>query len=291
MLTSMTGFGRSGVVLPSAGRATVEIQTLNHRFLDVECRLPEGFMGLEQSIRAQVARGVHRGRVRVYLNVKMRRLTPASIVRREIAQRYTRELRQLKKQLKLDGDVTLEAVIGLPHVVEAPAPDESLQRWTVPIGRAVSEAVGSLVKMRRKEGVRLERTLQGIHRSLRDLYQKVSRQVPKVQKGLSRRLQAKLRAEVPSADPAACVREAALLIRETDVAEELARIGSHLSALRQAVEGAVDSPGRTMDFLAQELQREINTLGVKIRDGAVSRQVVEMKGLVEKLREQAANVE
>ena len=291
MLMSMTGFGRSTRILPSAGRAVVEIQTLNHRFLDLECRLPEGFLRLEQPIRAQIAPLIRRGKVRVSVNVRVRRAAAPAVLNDGVARRYAQELRALKKRLKLAGDLTLTEILSLPHVFEAPVSEELLERWAAPVEKGVAEALVSLVRMRRKEGANLERTLKTLQGSMERLYRRISRAVPAAQRRLSARWEARLRAEVPSADPADCVKEAALLIRETDVGEEIARIGSHLTALRRAIDGTSESPGRTMDFLAQEFQREVNTLGVKIRDGAISRQVVEMKGLIEKLREQAANVE
>ncbi len=291
MLTSMTGFGRAEGNLSSSARTVVEIQTLNHRFLEVDCRLPEGFLSFEQAIRALVGRTIRRGRVRVFVGIKSKHQTPAAAFQVDVARQYAASLRQLKKQLHLSGEVTLETVLSLPRVVGAPSSAEFPERSRKMVEQTVGQAIAQLTAMRQKEGGRLEKVFRKLVVSLENLNRRIVRRVPEAQKNLTQRLQARIQAAAAAADPVAVAKEAAALVRETDVSEELTRIQSHLVALRRAIGGQAESQGRTMDFLAQELQREVNTLGVKIRDAAVIRWVVEMKGLIEKLREQAANVE
>ncbi|MCM8794409.1 MAG: YicC family protein [Candidatus Omnitrophica bacterium] len=291
MLISMTGFGRGEAVSPSLGRVVVEIQTLNHRFLDMEFRLPEGFLALEQALRARVAASIRRGRARIFVNVKSRKESAIAVFQQDVAKRYAVQLKQLQKKAGLSGAVTLETVLTLPHVVTMPSTADLSDQWAGAVGKAAAQALQRLAQMRRKEGGRLEKTLARLAGSLERLKDKTAQRVPEAQKNLEERIRGRLREEVPQADPEALLKEAAVFVRETDVSEELARLQSHLTALKQAISGKADSPGRTIDFLAQELQRETNTLGVKVKDAQINRWVVEMKGLIEKIREQAANIE
>jgi len=309
MLISMTGFGRAEAELPGAGRVVAEVRSVNHRFLEVECRLPEGLQAFEETVRALAGRKMVRGQVRVSVAVKGSREAASVVFQMAIARRYLRQLENFRRQLRVQGPVTLELLLGLPQVMAvAERNDFSSTAVWKRIERAVEQALDGSVRMRQREGARLEKVL----RRRMDLFERLSKQirqrVPLVQKGLQERLadriQTALRAvgrEVPQDQQRLVLTEAAALVQATDVSEELERIESHLTALRKTLSGRPESggakkgeqtsPGRTFDFLAQELQREVNTLGTKLRDGTVGRWVVEFKGQIEKLREQAANIE
>jgi len=303
MLTSMTGFGRVEVTLPSVGPAAVEIHTLNHRFLEVEVRLPEGFQAVEEPIRTTVARRIRRGRVRVLVVLKSRTALAPAVLQVNTARRYTVQLRKLQRELKLIGGPTLEMIVGLPQVVVPPERNASPHRWWPSLRRGVDQALSQVVRMRREEGERLESVLTRLIRMLEHLTLRIKRQIPKIQVGLRQRLARRIRqltqaatrtpmsTQSGSPDWAPVIAEAASLVQAGDVSEELARIDSHLVSVRKTLEGQEDSPGRTLDFLAQELHREASTLAAKVREGRVVRWVVAMKNQIEKLREQAANVE
>ena len=291
MLTSMTGFGRAEVPLPPAGRAIVEIHTLNHKFLEVECRLPDGFQGFEEQIRSLVNQEFRRGRVKISVALKAKEVRSPVVFQTALARQYMSQLRGFQRKLRIPGEVDLNLVLGLPQVISSPEPDLLPTRWWPHLKEGVSQALVRAVKMRRQEGQRLEGGLRQLLQKLESLRRKVQQRVPVVQRGLEKRLATRIQAIVPTADSRAIAAEAASVVQATDVTEELGRLQSHLTALYQVVSGESESPGRTIDFLAQELHREINTLGSKIRDTAVIRHVVAMKGHIEKLREQAANVE
>ena len=305
MLTSMTGFGRAQADLPGSGNAVVEVRSVNHRFLEVDCRLPEGLQAFEENVRAAVARAMDRGQVRVWVSVKGTREAAAVRFQEPVARGYLRELEKLRDKLGLAGEVSLSMLLGLPQVmaVTERADFPSVPVWKK-IERAVAEAVAEAVRMRRREGKRLEKTLRQRIDLFEDLSGKIRRRVPTAQEGLRQRLAERIASvlketgrEIPAGE--AILREAAAMVQSTDVAEELERIASHLKAFRAAMEGRPagakqgkqSSPGRTLDFLAQEMHREVNTLGTKLRDGAIGRWVIEFKGQIEKLREQAANIE
>lgn len=307
MLISMTGFGRAEAALAPDADAVVEIRTLNHRFLETEVRLPEGWDGLEEPIRAAIGARLNRGRVRVAVALRCREAQTPVRFQAALARRYIKELHRLRRATGVSGPVTLEMVLGLPQVVRSDKPKGIPARWQGALRRSVDRALEEVVRMRRREGRRLERELQAHLKGFRLLHGRITKWVPVVQRRLARRLEERIRTAVreargssmPAASQAIAA-EAAGFVQATDVSEELARIDSHLAALEQALAGKPAEtraskrsagPGRTIDFLAQELQREVNTLGSKMRDGRVVRWVVELKGRIEKIREQAANVE
>ena len=306
MLTSMTGFGRAEADLPGSGRAAAEIRAVNHRFLEVDCRLPEGFQAFEENVRALVGRLIVRGQVRVSVAVRGAREPASAVFQEQLARKYHRQLDGLRRRLRIPGAVSLETVLSLPQVVTVSERGgiSTAVAWKG-IERAVSRALDGAVRMRRIEGKRLERALWLRIAIFKELTRKIEHRVPQAQADLRRRLVERIQVALQQAGQAKApeeiaAREAALLVQSTDVNEELERIASHLTALRQAVGGKPAAtvkraeqtgPGRTMDFLAQEFQREVNTLGTKLRDPQISGWVVEFKGQIEKLREQAANIE
>ena len=306
-MISMTGFGRAETDLPGSGRAVAEVRSVNHRFLEMEIRLPEGLQGYyEEGIRAMAAQAFARGQVKISVTVKGLREPGEVVFREQLARRYQKQLEALRQRLGLSGGVTLEMLIGLPQVVAVAERDgASAAAIRKPVEQAVLRALAAAAKMRRQEGARLEKTLRQRITLFEELTRRIRQRVPEAQTGFRERLAERIKTvlqqagrEIPTEE--AVTREAALLVQSTDVNEELERIDSHLTALRSAVAGKAAGPakrgeqvssGRTLDFLAQELQREVNTLGTKLRDGAIGRWVVEFKGQIEKLREQAANIE
>ncbi|MBI3322189.1 MAG: YicC family protein [Candidatus Omnitrophica bacterium] len=293
MLVSMTGFGRAEVPLASPGRAVVEVRSLNHRFLEVETRLPEGFQVLEEGVRAAVGRALQRGQVRVSISVRTLARPANVVLQADVARRYAAQLRRLQGRLGLSGPLTLETVLSLPQVVMVADRGEPSRQDLRQVRLGLQRALGQVTAMRRREGARTETTLAGILKRLDSLRARAQKRLPEVQNQMKERFLARVekalaRAAAGGAEGSgrsALLSEASAYAQSGDVSEELARIASHLAALRAA------TSGRTIDFLAQELQREVNTLGTKVRDAQVVRAVVAMKSLIEKLREQAANVE
>ena len=287
----MTGFGRAEVPLAPAGRVVVEVRSLNHRFLEVETRLPEGFQPLEAEVRSGVGKAMQRGQVRVSVSVKAAARPAQVVLQAELARRYAAQLRRLKGQLGLGGEVTLQTVLSLPQVVAVADKGEPSKQECRQVQEGFQRALRQAVAMRQREGTRTAKVLAGIFRAMETLRCRVQKRLPEVQRQAKERFLARLEKTLAQAGGAekpersALLAEASSFAQGGDVSEELARIGSHLAALRGA------ASGRTIDFLAQELQREVNTLGTKARDGQVVRAVVAMKGQIEKLREQAANIE
>jgi uncharacterized protein (TIGR00255 family) len=291
MLTSMTGFGRAEAELAPGARAVVEIRSVNHRYLEVECRLPEGLAGLEDSFRQEAARSLRRGRVRISVALKGDPANPKILFRSEVARRYAAELKKLAGSLKIPGEITLPTLLSLPGVMATPEKSFLPPSWAGRLEKVLREALAELAAMRRKEGQRLQQAIGRVVAQMERSAAWIQDQLPGMEERLAKRFSSRILKLAPKADPREMAAQAAGMVSAGDVSEELTRIGSHLAAVRQAVEGKTGLAGRTLDFLAQELHREVNTLGSKAFDAAVVRRVVEMKHQIEKLREQAANVE
>lgn len=307
MLTSMTGFGSAERPLSPSGRVTVEIRSVNSRFLEVETRLPEGFQPYEELIRGLVGKKARRGQVRVAVQVRSSMESVPVTFQTEMARQYLKQLRAFKKKLGLGGEVTLAMLLNLPQVtVSGKAGGMTARQWPE-IYRAAEQAVEAMMQMRRKEGARLQKTFRKLAADFKAVVLKIRARVPAAERAMQQRLAERVRNALARADfsttPAdrtSLLSEAASIVQSSDVSEELARLDSHLVALQKAIEGKLEnglakqgqgSVGRTIDFLAQEMQREVNTLGTKLRDPQVTGWVVGLKGQVEKMKEQAANIE
>jgi uncharacterized protein (TIGR00255 family) len=288
----MTGFGAAsgegaGVVVQ------VEARSVNHRHLQLKVRLPPELGALEPRIDSLVRKQLERGSVTV--NVTLARSSGEDLsIDTAVAERYAGQLRRLAEMLDLEGGIPLASLLSLPGVVAA---DTSRGRTTSQFKVVLAAVVGALeglVEMRQREGTALEKDLLKHVAALRKLTAKIGARVPTVvraaQDGLKKRIAVLLdgRVDVESADLA---REIALLADRGDVSEELARLASHLDQLDARIRENGGAVGRQLDFLVQELFRELNTIGSKCGDAKLAHWVVEGKTSVERLREQVQNVE
>ena len=289
MIRSMTGFG-SAAGLWAGRTVTVEVKSVNSRFREVVARLPKVCASLEEAVKKQVVARLERGRVDLWVQLDDREpRAPAVRVDYELARTLAARLNELKERLDLGGAVTLDNLLALGVVgrEEEPAPDlEDLRAVLDPL---VGTAVEGLVAMREAEGLNLGRDLARRLEVLADLNLKVKEAAAGVPEALLARLTSRL-AELGALDPARLAQEAALLADRADITEEVVRLGSHLAGFRRLL----DSPepvGRRLDFLLQEMGREVNTMGSKAQDLGVTGLVLDMKAELEKLREQVQNIE
>jgi uncharacterized protein (TIGR00255 family) len=214
------------------------------------------------------------------------------VVDEALAQAYYASLIELKARFGLKGGVTLDQLLSLPILSAVDDPTLARQALWPTIRQTITSALQGLLAMRRAEGRRLARAVRAHVRLIGNGLVAIRARLPKSLVQQARRLQERLRALFGAASPAtsAQIREAVALVKDADIHEELVRLESHLVHMRQALEhrGAV---GKTLDFLAQELMREANTIGAKTNDAAIARHVIEIKGAIEKIREQAQNLE
>ncbi len=293
-MNSMTGYGR-GEASQEGTKVTVEISSVNRKQADIVLHLPRELEALEPRIRDEVNRNLARGRLNI--RVSLASSDDASArhlhVNHALAMAYSREFKQITKELGLDGKVTLDTVLRAPGVLQ-PAQEatdpESL--WPA-VDRALKHALKALLKMRHREGVHLGRDLRSRVASLRKHATKVQRRAPNVAQRYRSQLLDRVRSlgleNVKETDER-LMKEVALFAERSDISEELTRLRSHFKQFDDCVRSA-EPVGRMLDFLAQEMNREVNTVGSKANDSDISREVVAMKAELEKFREQVQNIE
>ncbi len=293
MVQSMTGYSRVMRHL-AQGLVTVELRSTNHRYLELSYRLPEGLSEFEGAIAQLLRAHVKRGRIDVSVTVQLARgSTRRLVVDNALAQAYYAQLLELKSRLGLKGSVTLEHLLALPQLVSLSDNHAQRQALWKDVEQALQEAAQQLLVRRRAEGRRLSQDILAQLRTITTRLKAIRTRLPKAAASqraqLSQRLKGAL-GEAGAAVSSAQLHEALAVVRDADVHEELVRLESHLTHAKQVLRSA-QAVGKTLDFIAQELTRETNTLGAKASDVAVARGVIEIKGAIEKIREQAQNLE
>ncbi len=289
---SMTGFGRGEAQVD--GRSwTVEIKTVNHRFLDQRIGLPAGVVAFEDRVKKMIAARLHRGRVEV--NVTLSGDTSAGVllqVNMDLARRYHQCLQTVKREFDLAGEVTLSDMLALRDLIGRQEEGLDLEREWPALAAALGDALDECDLMREREGQALKEELLSRLRRFTRIVKEIEEEIPAVVDKRRRELEVrieKLLAEV-DLDPARLAQEAAYMADKADVTEEIVRLGSHIEQFTSFLNR--DEPvGRRLDFLLQEFLREVNTLSSKINNGAIAHLGVEMKNEIEKLREQVQNIE
>ena len=291
MITSMTGFARREVTLP-AGTLVCELRSVNHRFLEAALRLPEDLRALESELRAKLQRDVRRGKVDGTFTWR-----PAAQADRQLDIDHAL-LAQLGARLaEVAGAVPAaagHAQVGLLDLLRFPGVlRESAQDTDALLGaaRALFEAtVTDLCAMRRNEGARLAAVLLQRCEGIAELVARVRARLPQVHALIRARFDERLGDLRATLDPARLEQEIALQLQKLDVAEELDRLDGHLTETRRIIDSP-EAAGRRLDFLMQEFNRESNTLSSKSQDLETTRAAVDMKVLIEQLREQVQNIE
>ena len=291
MLRSMTGFGAAS----SEAQGTslrVEVRSLNHRHLAVKTRLPEAFAALEPEVEERVRAKCERGTVSVNLSLGHSESAALARIDHELARRYARELTVLADELGIPAALSLDALVALPGVLSDSGAVEDGSQTRAAVLVLVDEALARMLAMRATEGAALAADLRKNAQALERLAARIQKRMPSIVRAhraaLGKRVQTLLGGKTPVAS-ADLAREIALQADKLDVSEELARLASHLGQL-EAFVAKGGRIGRQLDFLAQEIFREVNTIGAKCSDATVAHWVVEAKTHVERLREQVQNV-
>jgi uncharacterized protein (TIGR00255 family) len=290
-MRSMTGFGAATVEADGLV-VGVEVRSVNHRFLQVKVRLPSDLAELEGEVEARVKEHLERGSVNVSVAIERKDAAAHVRVDGELVARYRSELAKLASAVGATGELSLAQWAALPGVFQSSAPSLEVDDSRRPIVRATDAALAALVAMREAEGRALAKDLEKNTGVLEKLVARIAKRAPTVVKRLQTELARRV-AELAgrtAIEPAELAREIALLADKADVAEELSRLASHLEQLRASF-GAKDGVGRKLDFLVQEVFREVNTIGSKCADAQIAHWVVDAKTAVERLREQVQNVE
>jgi len=292
MISSMTGFGRAetqrnGVVV------SIEARSLNHRFLDIEFRMPRNLQVLEGGLRELVGKEVARGRISLTVSCKGNDAASANLsVDKKLAATYLSHLRDLQLDLGVNGDIELQHLLALPDVISFDSnakPDEEI---VLAIEECARAALHDMKAMRLREGEEIRKDLNlrisSMAASLLEIKEISMRDAAEMFQKLKERVASLVTAS--SVDEGRLETEVALLAEKADVTEECVRFDSHIVLFRELLNHAA-SEGRKLNFLLQEMHREANTIGSKTNHSAVSHLVVSIKEEVEKLREQIQNIE
>lgn len=289
---SMTGFGK-GTAAADGREISVELKSVNNRFLDVGMRLPRQLSFLEDTIRNTIASGISRGHVDVFVNYRNDRNDAKTVkIDGKLAGAYLSAARELEETYGIPNDISASTVLRLPDVAEIVAADEDMDAVTALAAEASAKAVENLRTMRRSEGERLKADLTLHVNALKDVLAKIEVRAPLVpeeyrQKLLSRIAEMTGEAEL---DRARLATEVALFADRAAIDEEIARMHSHFTHF-DALLPDEEPTGRKFDFLVQEMNRECNTIGSKANDAVLTEQVLAAKAEIEKLREQIQNIE
>jgi uncharacterized protein (TIGR00255 family) len=289
----MTGCGR-GESAQDGFKITVEVHSINRKQADIQVDLPRDLDVLEAPIRDTIHQAISRGRLtaKVLLHAPTGRTSARMHLNRPLARAYTQELRRLARELNLEGKVSLDHLIRAPGVFQT---DEQLVQgedfWPA-VQKALRQALGALLKMRSREGAHLAKDLSGRIRTMRQAAGRIAKRAPQVAEQYRKQLVDRARnAGVDvAADDERLLKEVVLFADRCDISEELTRLTSHFQQFTDLTKSR-EPVGRTLDFLAQEMNREINTIGSKANDAEISHAVVALKAELEKFREQAQNVE
>ncbi len=292
MIRSMTGFGRSSFEVGGASYA-VEVRCVNQRNLDLSVRLPRSLGALEPELRKALSQRFARGKVELGVALAAGAPRAELEVDRVLVSRYLALSRELSRESGVVDRVSVAELLAMPGVirtVEASAREEDAAS---PLLDAARRAATAALAMREAEGAALERELRARLASVSAIVAELAGRAGEVQRAVRERLRVRaeqLRAETGLLDEARLYHEVALAAEKLDVAEELARLASHVEQFLAAF--ASDEPvGRRLDFLTQELAREANTLGAKAGDAPLAHRVVDLKTEIDRIREQVQNVE
>lgn len=292
MAKSMTGYGRGDC--ESNGRQfTVEIKSVNHRFLEVNVRIPRAYIALEEKIRRTVSEYLSRGKVDIFVQSKVYGEKKHQLnVDKDLAIVYYNSVKELDALLGISSSVDSFRLLNLPGVLETEEPVEEMEEVWETLSQGVKTALSGLTLMRVNEGAKLKTDVISRLSEIKNIVERILERAPLVADNYRNRLNERLAESLGdiSVDEARLIQEVAFFADRANVDEELVRLNSHISQLSQLIAEEVPV-GRKIDFLIQEMNREANTIGSKANDLDVSRLVVELKAEIEKIREQVQNLE
>lgn len=271
----MTGFGSKQAKISPFGKVSIELRSANHKFLDMVFHLPEGFLSLEDRIKKEVEAKIKRGRVTCVVSI-VGQESPTVFINERLVNGYLVALKKIKHRFSLKDDLRLDTLIHLPGILSLAESRTPKERIWPRLNLLVNQALDDLVKMRQKEGRALEGYLKSRAQTLTNNLSAV--------KSRSRKLIKDKCAKIKTDE------ERSSFLKTTDITEEVERLAFHIRNFRNKLSkpGPI---GKELDFIAQEMQREANTMAAKSCHAAISSRVVQMKSQIEKIREQVQNIE
>jgi len=289
----MTGYGRKEAS-GEAGHFTIEIRSVNNRYIDVQVKVPRGLSLLELRVKKAVQERCSRGRFDVMVTRNNDREKATRLVVDDVlAAQYVGILRDLKTRYGLAGEVDLSLVAGIQNIITMTEVSEDLEAIGVLLAGGLAAALDELDRMRQDEGAALVRDITGRINAIEAMVRAIAAQSPlTVEKARKRMADTLAKLLQEQLDPVRLAQEIAILAERTDVTEELTRLDSHLAQFRAMLtDTKEEAVGRKLDFLLQEMGREVNTIASKCQDAAIALDVVQSKAELEKIREQVQNIE
>ncbi len=292
----MTGFGEASRHINGVHYA-VELRSLNNKYFKASIRLPERLQVFEAELESALRRRISRGSVTLTASFADTSASAALEINHKALDRYIDQLKHSSAVDKGEVAIDLAALLALPGVLQQPAGDEDqLHEARAVLLELVSTACDHLISMRLREGSLLMEELHDHRDLIADRLGKIKDQAPRViaeyENRLKQRMQEMIREAQLKVEPVELIREIATYAEKTDIAEEVSRLGGHIEQFSDLLAEPEEKPvGRTMDFLAQEMLREANTIASKSPDSLISRMIVEVKGTIDRIKEQVQNVE
>jgi uncharacterized protein (TIGR00255 family) len=292
MIKSMTGYGR----VETTGQdrnIVVEVKSVNHRFLEISLRMPQALFPLEMEFKKKIGEKVKRGRIEVFIRLEASSTdAPETVVNLEIARNYFAALQRLKDEFGLTEEIELKTLVGFRDIFSQPAETEIQPDVLKQIAAALEDALNMLVSMRQEEGVAIYQDMEQRLDFIKGILETINARSPQVIIEYQKRLTERVKELTAGCviDESRLAQEAAILADKSDITEEIVRMHSHIGQFVTLLQ-SVEAEGKKIDFLLQEMNREINTIGSKSNDAEIARQVIEAKSELSRLREQAQNIE
>ena len=288
----MTGFGRSEQKVDGR-EITVEIKSVNHRYFEFGCRVSRGYAFLEEKLKAHIQKAVARGKIDVYVSISDCDEKQAEVtVNHSLAAGYVAALKELKDTYALSGEISVSDITRFNDIFTVHRTPEDEDAVWASVRTVLDSALESFIAMREQEGVKMKEDILLRSKSILSLVSSVEEKSPETVAKYRQKLEERLK-EVLSGfniDEQRLLTEAAIFADKVAVAEETVRLRSHFDQMFQMLESG-EAIGRKLDFILQEMNRETNTIGSKVQDAELAHIVVEIKGELEKIREQLQNIE
>ena len=288
----MTGYGRAQQSIHNR-EITVELRSVNHRYLDCSVRVPRVYSYLEEPVKARVQGAVGRGKVDVFVTIDASGADQVEIALNEpVLKGYLNIAASIRDQYGIRDDLTVTAVMRLPEVLNVTKAQEDTEQLQKDVLSVLDEALDGYQEMSRKEGLRLAQDIEKRAEFILQIVDKIEVRSPRCVEEYREKLEVRMREvlEDVTIDPQRILTEAAIFADKVAVTEETVRLRSHLAQLKEMLESG-GTIGRKLDFLVQELNREANTIGSKANDMEMAQMVVDIKAEIEKIREQIQNIE
>ena len=292
MIKSMTGYGRfEGVI--EGRRIVFEIKSVNHRFFELQCRLPKGYGFLEESIKELLGKYISRGKVDVFVTLDADENVAAEVkLNHSLAAGYVNALRELADKYGLQDDISVSTLSKYTDIFTVSKAPEDEDKLCEIVNSACEQALLSFMEMREREGEKLKNDVLDRGQNIISIVSEIEERSPKTVEEYRNKLYERLKEVLADTtmDEQRMLTEAAIFADKTAVAEETVRLRSHFAQLEQILNASAPA-GRKLDFIIQEMNREANTIGSKVCDAELAHKVVAIKADLEKIREQIQNIE